>query len=420
MSRASQPTVLIVGDYKESLIVVRSLGRAGCKLIVGKAASQEPTFAEHSRYTNGVWKHPDFDREVHFVPALLNLLRSRADVDYVIPVGDAPVSCLARHWSELPATPPFLMAPGDVVMRCHDKIQMYDCAMKLGIPTAAYASIRRRHELREAVRRIGFPCVIKPANSPREFLQKEKAVICNSVADFSKWQGRLPQVCFLVVQKFAAGHRRNCHFIARDGRILAYFEQKVLRTDRLDGTGNGMYSTSVYPAPELFHYSARLVEDLQYSGVGTAQFLFQEDTREAHFLEINPRFDATIALPYQCGFDIPLMMLQMGSSPEVPRGIQQNYPKGKRVHSFTEDALAIKRLILHQSGTLRTKLGWVMLVVEAWWNSDYHMTFDWSDPMPSLRLWGKTGTVAASGLISKAFLLLHSRSPLAQSSRKDS
>jgi hypothetical protein len=181
-----------------------------------------------------------------------------------------------------------------------------------------------------------------------------------------------------------------------------------------------MHSASVNPTPELFHYTAMLVEDLQYSGAGTAQFLFQEHTREANFLEINPRLDATIALPYQCGFDIPLMMLQFASSTARPPCVLQNYPRKKRVHSFTEDILATKRRALHQNETLKSKLAWIVRVLESCWNSDYHMTFDWSDPMPTLRLWGKIGAAAASGLTLKVLSHLHSPSPLAQSSRKDS
>src|SRR5690242_1539256 len=93
--RKFQPTLLIIGDFKETLIVVRSLGRAGCKLIVGKPASQEVGFAQHSRFTSEVWRHPDFDKEEQFISALAAFLRSRHDIQYVLPVGDGPVACFA-------------------------------------------------------------------------------------------------------------------------------------------------------------------------------------------------------------------------------------------------------------------------------------------------------------------------------------
>jgi hypothetical protein len=42
--------------------------------------------------------------------------------------------------------------------------------------------------------------------------------------------------------------------------------------------------------------------------------------------------------------------------------------------------------VLHPGGSFRYKLGCVGQVLQSWWNSSCHMTFEWSDPMPTLRL----------------------------------
>jgi D-aspartate ligase len=383
---AAQPTILTIGDYKETLIVVRSLGRAGCNLVVGEQAGQGIAYARHSRYTSEIWEHPDFDREDQLIQAVVSLLESRADIQYVLPIGDIPISCFARHWFELPELPRFLMPLADAVIRCQDKIEMYDCAVRLGVPTATYTSICDARDLRAATEYIGFPCVVKPRYSPKPFMDDQKALICESVRDFSEWSTSLPDYCPIVVQKFVMGSRRNCHFIAKSGHILAYFEQKVLRTDHSDGTGRGIHSVSVPPTPELFEYTGRLAKDLQYSGVGTAQFLFKEATQEACFLEINPRFDSTIALPYQCGFDIPWMALQISADSNTNAGLGQNYVTGKEIHWLLKDIFAAGTRAPHRGGSVRSKLGSVGQVFKSWWNSSCHMTFEWSDPMPTLRL----------------------------------
>jgi hypothetical protein len=381
----SQPTILTIGDYKETLIVVRSLGRAGCRLVVGEQSEQGIAYARHSRYASEVWVHPDFDREEQLIQAIETFLKSRADIQYVLPIGEIPISCFARHCFEFQELPPFLMPSADVVIRCQDKIQMYDCAVRLGVPTAAYTNVSYPRDLPAATERVGFPCVIKPRHSPKAFMEDQKALICKSVRDFSESRS-LPGYCPIVVQKFVTGYRRNCHFVAKHGHILAYFEQKVLRTDHSDGTGRGIHSVSVAPTPELFGYTATLAEDLRYSGVGTAQFLFKEDTHEAHFLEINPRFDSTIALPYQCGFDIPLMTLQISADDNVHPGLEWDYVIGKRIHWLLKDIFTAGRRVLHPGGSFRYKLGCVGQVLKSWWNSSCHMTFEWSDPMPTLRL----------------------------------
>ena len=396
MSQELHRTALIVGDYKESLAVVRSLGRAGYKVVVGKPASQRVSLALHSRYTSEVWEHPDLQREEQFIPALLAFLRSRRDVECVVPVGDAPVSCFARHDSALSEFPFFLIAPANAVLRCQDKIQMYETAVRLRIPTAPYVKVWHPAELRDAAERIGFPCVIKPRYSPNTFMAEKKAVVCKSAADVLELLPALPYDCPVVVQRFISGSRRTAYFIARHGRITAYFEHRPLRTDHKDGTGIAVESISVAPTPELLSYTARFVENMQYEGVGTSQFFFHEHTREVCFLEINPRFGATLALPYHCGFDIPLMAVRIGEGLVAPAGTRQDYTTEKQIHCLTGDLLATWRHIVHHGGSQRYKLTCVIEVLKSWWNADYHMTFEWSDPMPTLRFSAKVATEAAS------------------------
>lgn len=378
--------ILIMGDYKETLIVVRSLGRAGITLIVGRPASQKLTFSEYSRYTSEIWRHPDFHCEEQLIQALVAFLQSRQDIRYVLPIGDGPVSFFARHYLELPESPSLLMPPPEVVLQCQDKIQMYDCAVELGIPTAAYSYVCDARALPGAAERIGFPCVIKPRYSPRSFMAEKKALICNSAADLSKWIQSLPRVCPLVIQQFVSGDRRTAYFIASHGHVLAYFEHQPLRTDHADGTGVAIESISVLPTPDLQGYTARLVEALQYTGVGTSQFFFNEKTRASHFLEVNPRFGATLALPYQCGFDFPLMALQAALGSGMLGGTRQEYQVGKKIHSVLEDILASHRQALETDGKLRANYRRLSQILKSWCSSNCHMTFDRSDPLPTLRL----------------------------------
>jgi biotin carboxylase len=286
------------------------------------------------------------------------------------------------------------MAPADAILRCQNKVHMYDTAVSLGIPTAAYVRACYAHELHAAVEKISFPCVIKPLESAQSFVKSEKALICESMPTFNKQLRSLPEDgnCPVVVQRFVKGHRRNCHFIAKRGRVLAYFEQKVFRTDHADGTGRGVDSISVAPTPELVGYTARLVEDLHYSCVGTSQFLFKEDTGEVHFLEINPRFDSTIALPYQCGYDLPLMALQAATQDDGPRALKQGYQVGKRVHWFMKDAFAAGKRVREPGVSFRDKCAYVGEVLKSYWNSDCHMVLEWSDPMPTLHLCAQLST----------------------------
>src|SRR6185436_8912288 len=100
--------------------------------------------------------------------------------------------------------------------------------------------------------------------------------------------------------------RPNCHFRAVDGKLQEYFEHIVVRTDRIDETGFEIDGVSVRPTPILRDHCAALISELNYTGVGCVQFLVDRGSGTAYFLEINPRLDATCALPYAIGVDFPL------------------------------------------------------------------------------------------------------------------
>lgn len=120
------------------------------------------------------------------------------------------------------------------------------------------------------------------------------------------------------------------------GEMVAYFEHKVLRTDRLDETGYEVEGISVQPTPILRYYCEKLVRVLNYSGVGCVQFLVDMERGALYFFEINPRLDTTCILLSRCGYDFPELALAcaacldrvMASTGSVPA----TYPVGKRVH----------------------------------------------------------------------------------------
>ena len=63
--------VLVVGNYRPTIATVRSLGRAGCRLVVGCPPLR--SYAEKSRHVAEAWIHPPLE-DAAFGPALLAFL----------------------------------------------------------------------------------------------------------------------------------------------------------------------------------------------------------------------------------------------------------------------------------------------------------------------------------------------------------
>lgn len=382
----SPSKVLVLGNYRQTLTVIRSLAKAGYHIIVGRGCKR--VFTQYSRYTAEIWPHPEIESsENDFIAALVKLLSTRGDIDFVFPVGEEEITCLIRHRDVIPPSTELVMAEPSVISACLDKFGSYELAARLGVPQAPRRQVHDHEALISAMEEIGYPCVVKPNDSSRAFFGK-KALIIHAANDFTRLFPAWPEENkFLLLQRWVPGYRHNCHFVADRGRLLAYFEQRVLRTDRRDGTGYGVDGISVAPSPALKTYCESLAMALNYSGAGSAQFLVDDRAGLTSFLEINPRLDATCALPYYCGYDFPRMAVLYA---EYRRGTLSTpivnfsaYPAGRRAVWLRGDILGW----VHEmsTGALNPKqtVVWLKEMTTTFFRGDYHLTWSWNDPLPA-------------------------------------
>ena len=386
-------TVLVLGDYRQTVTVVRSLGRAGFRVVLGCERPHSSTAM--SRHVSTV-RLFDASSPGRFCDNLKAWLQQERP-DFVFPVGEAELRWLlndGRH--ALASLSSWVMPDAATVLRCFDKRAMYHLATALGIPVCEWRSYNGVPGCLRDASTLGYPVVMKRKDSSAT-LRGSKAVICRSVGELEQFLANAhhdPDPGSLIVQKYATGDRHNCHFVSDRGRIVAFFEQKVLRTDGQDGTGSGLEGISVAPLPELRAYCQRLLEHLEYTGIGCIQFLVDDLTKSVAFLEVNARMDSTAALPYRLGIDFPLIALRIaaGQTVQVPR----DYALGKRYYSLYEDInvwLGHRRCI--SPGRLfawSMKMPWLAL-------RSYDLMFDWRDPVPALHQVGKKAVESTIKLV---------------------
>lgn len=402
---SSHDAVLVLGSYRQTLTVIRSLARAGWRVILG--APDTKAFCARSRYVHEIWRHPPLTPAPEpFGEALRAFLRSHPEVRFVFPVGERELHALALGAARLPATVGAVMACPEAALRCLDKAGMYRLAQRLGVPVAPFGTVHSRAQLVQRVREFGLPCVVKPNDSLSSFFA-HKAVILSAHAQLTRVLLEWPRrEGFALVQRFVPGRRVNAHFLAHDGRLLAYFEQAVARTDRRDGTGYCVDGVTVAPNAVRRAHCERLVRELRYEGVGCAQFLSDPVSGAMHFLEINPRLDANCAIPYYAGYDFPALALAharflRGELPAPPSETKR-YRAGRRGNWLSGDiaGLLAARRARNLSGG-QTFL-WGLRALFSFLRAHVHLTWSWRDPLPTALLfahfllpylrWGKAGT----------------------------
>lgn len=386
------PRVLVVGEHRQTVTVVRSLSRAGHRVTLGCPEAQCPT--RLSRHVERTWLY-DWRRRDLFVAQLERFLAEEPH-EFVFIVGESPLRQLIRAPGGVAARAALAHPDPATIARCFDKSALYDLAPRLGIPTPPTFRYSHAAAWRAAARAMGFPVVVKRADSSAR-VQGRKALVCRGPGDLDaalEAAARDADAASLVLQKFQRGIRHNCHVACDRGRIVAYFQQKVLATDELDDTGIGTAGISVPPSPLLRAYCERLTAALGYHGIGCIQFLVDEAAGACGFLEFNARMDSTAALPYRLGYDYPRLAVELAARGERGRAfpeLKRRYAPGARYHWLLGDLRAwitasrARSLSRPQLALWALRMAWRAL-------ASHHLTFEWRDPRPTLAMfWQEFG-----------------------------
>ena len=216
--------VLVLGDYRQTVTIVRSLGRADFRVALGTNERRSSTAL--SRYVSDVHVFEESNGE-HFLDQLEAYLKNEKP-DYVFPVGETQARHIARIAERFLPLAIWVMPDPGTVLRCFDKRALYYLTPTLGIPTAPWREYTDFEDWSRAAPEIGFPVVVKRKDSSAHIKQK-KAIVLRTPEAFDRFLAELqsePDAESLVLQKFASGERHNCHIAADRGRIVAFFQQK--------------------------------------------------------------------------------------------------------------------------------------------------------------------------------------------------
>ncbi len=379
-------TILLLGNYRPALTLARTLSADGYKIIVGTQGCDH--CCEHSRFVSQMWDHSDCTEHASlFLKELDHFSKVQPDLAAIFPVSESYVRFFAENSRHLPGLPPVIMMDKLLVKKCLDKLFMMQLAKERCIPMAEFTVARTADELDMALDRLGLPVVIRPLGSV-DRLNGEKAIIVRNRTELGfldvDWQQNLEG---LLLQKKFSGIRHNIYFAAYEGRIVRYLHAVITRTDRTDGTGLAVDGITVEPDVELRRQTNSLIKALNYSGIGCAQYLVDESTRETSFLEINPRIAGNHAVPEYAGLELGRFLLAMVLTGE-PDLTPYAGPAGIRYSWLSGYLMMIKFSLENGEISAGAALWkWLSASMSAL-RADVHMMFSWSDPLPGLNaLW---------------------------------
>ncbi|MCH9766128.1 MAG: GNAT family N-acetyltransferase, partial [Alphaproteobacteria bacterium] len=251
-----------------------------------------------------------------------------------------------------------------------------------------YRTLVSPADLRTLVDAVGYPFIIRPL-PPARRIGTKKAVIVEHASELEDAQKCLSDCDGKwLVQRYISGPRHDVFFASQAGKVLSSMQVEYLRTDHVDGTGLCVSGKVVELQNTVADPTDTLVRELNYTGIGCAQYVIDPETGNACLLEINPRTSALHKVQEQVGlgFSELAVSLANGNVKQADIIAGPTTTGQKFVWSYGElrgikSAVLKKEIGVGRAFEKLTKLIWSGI------QADMHLTWSWRDPLPTLLLY---------------------------------
>ncbi len=300
------------GTQRAALAVVRSLGRAGHRVVV--AAERLPALAAASRYAAEAYRVPDPLTHAEAFAERIAELATRTSARMVLPITDAALTALLPHRESLGA---LLPVPGrEIVARAANKEVVLGTARALGIAVPEQVVLDGpAAAAHPGLSALGFPLVLKPHRSVAgDGADRVKLGVryAASRVELVAILGAWPAAAFPVLaQRRIVGPGTGVFMLLWEGQLLATFCHRRLREKPPSG-GVSVRAESVPPDPALVAQAERLLRALDWQGVAMVEFKHGADGIP-RLMEVNGRFWGSLQLAVDAGVDFPRLLVEAAS-----------------------------------------------------------------------------------------------------------
>ena len=342
----SAPRVIVTDAARGSAVsIIRSLGRRGVHVIAADSDRMSPGF--YSKYTAERLVYPrPHGAPAAVVEALLGVARERG-ADLIVPVTDDVIVPLAEARERFDGVCKLAIAPSDALAATRDKQRTLELAQSLGVPVPRSALVDTAAEARREAATLGWPVVLKPQASRvygahRATLEAMSVTYAGGFARLAERMSRYEGLCPVLLQEYNTGEAFGVELLTDRGRPLAAFQHRRLREVPVTG-GASSYRESVPLDPDLYGYSVRMLEALEWTGLAMVEF--KQGSDGAKLMEINGRVWGSLPLAIRSGVDFPAALLDLhlggGNGSTNGAGPTADYRLGVRARHLELDIVWI-------------------------------------------------------------------------------
>ena len=309
------PALVVNANNIAALLPIRVLGRKGIPVtcVFGRGLrSQYAPVVRASRFVANVQTFDETDYEANLVQCLCDIGKASRDKAVLYPASDLDMIVISGNRHRLEAHYHLLMPPHPLLMNLLNKDWFYPFAAERGIPVPRTLQVNRPSELDAAARKVGFPCIVKPAwrdEAWQTYYGNQKVLKVHDADEL-----RLVCRCLherqyeLTVQEIIPGPERNllCTFTylnERSESLGIFTSTKVRQFPPHFGNSSLVKQVNEHAVVQLTTHICK-----QLGLVGYASIEFKKDDRDGSFkvIEITPcRFNRQAGLSEAAGLSLP-------------------------------------------------------------------------------------------------------------------
>lgn len=297
--------LITYGGDRVGYSAMRSLTAMGARVAVA-----DPRRVGMSQWSRFCWRkylleHPYTQAEA-FVDDVVRMLKD-SGARFLLPA-HSETEVLAMHRDRLPAGVILPLAGYEVMHMANDKGLMASYAREIGVEVPEFVDWSNWDELEDALGKIDYPMVVKLKrgySAKWVFYPEDKGGvldICKAlVARYSLGPDMLP-----MVQRRVTGEKWLVACLYHEGKRIASFAQRVLREIPVTG---GVSTLRVSERNEKMEsFAGKLLDGMAWHGIAVVEFKYNPQTKEAWFIEINPRLWAAVRHAVASGVDLVALL----------------------------------------------------------------------------------------------------------------
>lgn len=294
--------LLTDSQQRKTLSTMRSLGRKGIKSDCCETFSCN--LSRFSKYSRDFYLNPSArENPEGFLDFLLAYI-SKEESPVIFPMDDDTMKIFIDNSKLLEGKSKIAIPPKESFCLALKKDLAIKHAQEKGIPCPLSVSSGEYKEIYKAVCKMKFPLIIKAVDSSGSRGMK----IVEKRENFEKeYKGISQNYPFPVVQEFLSVSEKIdvCLIYNKKSQLRGCFVQRELR-NYPDPIGPSTIQESIIHdmAKSL---ALKFMEGLNWQGIVELEFIIEKESKDIVFMEVNPRFWASVEMAVQAGVDFPYM-----------------------------------------------------------------------------------------------------------------